>query len=164
MKARFALVLLAVCMISGCTFTGRLYPVQGPLSSQTPTPIFTAKMTGMLKPQTISAVLSNGEVFKGTWAVPTVKVRADSAAAGTPQLTSLASAWDTVYGQGFYTAHVLGTRFFAQTSLTGSQGNVLQVEMYRQEHGSDSDPHNAAPLDIKGVAKDSKGNIYKVVL
>ena len=91
-----------------------------------------------------------------------MKTRVQSAAAGTPGQFSLASAWDTVYGQGFYTAHVLGTPLFAQTVLTGNQGSVLQVEMYRQEHGSDTDPNSVAPLDIRGVAKDSKGNIYKL--
>jgi hypothetical protein len=31
--------------------------------------------------------------------------------------------------------------------------------MYRQEHPGDA---SAAPIDIKGVAKDDKGNIYKL--
>jgi hypothetical protein len=147
-------------MISGCQINGHLYPVQGSLAALTPAPIFTAKITGTLAPRTIRAVLGNGEIFSGSWSVPSVKTRAERAAAGTPQPTSLAREWDTVYGQGFYTAHVLGTRFFAQTVVTGSQGTVLQVEMYRQVHGDDA----AAPIDIKGVAKDSKGNIYKLVL
>jgi hypothetical protein len=161
-KLALCLALLCVCIISGCTFNSHLYPVQGPLAAQTTPPIFTAKITGTLKPQSISAILSNGEVFKGIWTVPSVKTRTEKATEGTPAPTNLASEWDIVYGQGYYTAHVLGTRFFAQTVLTGNQGTVLQMEMYRQEHGSDADPNSAAPLDIRGVAKDSKGNIYKL--
>jgi hypothetical protein len=92
--------------------------------------------------------------------VPSIKARADSAAVGAPQLTNLASAWDTVYGQGFYTAHVLGTKFFARASITGNQGTVLEVEMYRLEPNT----QNPGPIEIKGVAKDSKGNIYKLAL
>jgi hypothetical protein len=112
----------------------------------------------MVNPQTLSTVLSNGEIFKGIWTVPSVKTRAERAAAGKPQLTNLASTWDTVYGPGFYTAHVLGTRYFAQASITGNQGTLLQVEMYRLDTGAETDLLQA----IKGVAKDSKGNEYKL--
>jgi hypothetical protein len=162
MKTKLVLViaLFCVCMISGCYRYARLYPIQGPLASQTPSPIFTAKITGAFNSGNLSVILANGETFTGPWKALSVKTRAQNAASSTPEQVSLASAWDTVYGQGFYTAHVLGTRLFAQAVLTGNQGTVLQVEMYRQEHGADS----SAPLDIKGVAKDSKGNIYKLAL
>jgi hypothetical protein len=48
---------------------------------------------------------------------------------------------------------------FTRTLLTGSQGTVLQVEMYKQEDQRE----DATTLGIRGVAKDSKGNIYKLV-
>jgi hypothetical protein len=151
MKTKLALflALLSVCILTACSREVHLYPIQGPLASQTPTPIFAAKITGAFNSGSITATLANGEVFSGPWKMISV---------------SLASAWDTVYGQDFYTAHVLGTPLFVQAVLTGNQGTVLQVEMYRQEHGSDTGPNSVAPLDIRGVAKDSKGNIFKIVI
>ncbi|MGB9406332.1 MAG: hypothetical protein WCA89_02285 [Terracidiphilus sp.] len=164
MKTKFALIftLMSICLISGCYRYAHLYPIQGPLASLTPPPIYTAKITGAWNSGNLSVTLANGEVFSGPWKEISVKARTQSAAAGVPVQFNLASAWDAVYGQGFYTAHVLGTPLFVQAVLTGNQGTVLQVEMYRQEHGSDTDPNSAAPLDIKGVAKDSNGNIFKM--
>jgi hypothetical protein len=161
MKTKSVLVfaLLAICAIAGCHGYGHLYPIQGPLSALTPPPVFTAKITGAFNSGNISVVLADGEVFAGPWKALSVKAREQKANAGAPEQVNLASAWDTVYGQGFYTAHVLGTHLFATATLTGNRGTTLQMEMYRQEHGADT----SAPVDIKGVAKDSKGNIYKLV-
>lgn len=60
---------------------------------------------------------------------------------------NLAFAWDEVYGQGFFVAHILGKQI-GQGIFTGKQGTVLQLESL--------DGRN-------GVAVDNKGNIYKVV-
>ena len=70
------------------------------------------------------------------------------------------SAWDTVYGQGYYVSHVLGARLYAQAVATGNKGTVLNVEMYKA-----ANEHDVIPADaVKGVAKDNKDNIYKLVL
>lgn len=46
-----------------------------------------------------------------------------------------------------------------QTTLTGSKGTTLNLEMYRSDsHGKDE----SVPGPIRAVAKDSAGNIYKV--
>jgi len=156
-KLVLALGLFSVSLLSGCYRYAHLYPIQGPLASLTPPPIYTAKMTGAFNSGNLSLTLANGEVFSGPWKAISVNERAKRATAGDPGQFSLATAWDTVYGQGFYTAHVLGTPLFAQAVLTGNQGTVLQAELYRQEHGGDD-----APFDIKGVAKDSKGNLFKL--
>jgi len=53
---RWALV-LGVCVLLGCTDFARLYPVKGPLSTQTPVPIYVVRMTGKtINKQTISVV------------------------------------------------------------------------------------------------------------
>jgi hypothetical protein len=177
MKAKFslALTLLTAILISGCQSFGHLYPVRGPLASQTPPPIYPAKFTlvaNFSKPVTVGAhsndrqgklaiTLANGEQFQGTWKQVYEKAGTDSAAAGTIGANSMAAAWDTVYGQGFYTAHVLGQPLFVQTELTGNQGTVLQVEWYDL---GNSNNNGAAGFGARGVAQDSKGNIYKMVL
>ena len=75
--------------------------------------------------------------------------------------SDMAPLWDSVYGSGFYVAHVLGTRLYARASLAGKTGDSLKVEFYRPEGGGNSE---AVPIQgsVRGVAKDGKGNVYKV--
>jgi hypothetical protein len=56
---------------------------------------------------------------------------------------------------------VLGAHLFARTTLTGTQGGTLQVEMMSQPVETADARDVAAPV-IKGVARDEKGNVYKV--
>jgi hypothetical protein len=69
----------------------------------------------------------------------------------------MASEWDMVYGQGFYVAHVLGARLYARAEITGNRGTVLHAELYKPDKIEQQDI-----ASIKGVAKDDKGNIYKI--
>jgi hypothetical protein len=152
-------ILLAIFTMSGCSHTARLYPVQGPLSAQTPPPVLVGKITGAFNSGDLSVKLSDGEVCTGRWSVvhpPQVAKGENAAVAQT--MTGMPAAWDAAYGQGFYVSHVLGTRLHAQAELAGDRGTVLNVEMYRslEEHAE------ALPASIKGVAKDNKDNIYKV--
>jgi hypothetical protein len=114
----------------------------------------------MFKSGNISVVLENGEKCKGRWvasqAIP-VSTGPPLANGSTP--SNMAPIWDTVYGQGFYVSHVLGSKLFARADVSGCSGTVLQMEMYRSLGGPDE---NTA-LDIRGIAKDNKENIYKVV-
>ncbi len=159
MKSKLVFVLLAVSILTSCRATGRLYPVQGPLSTQTPTPILLAKVTGAFNSGNISVVLADGEVCKGRWAtVPRVQVPKDVATVNSAPSTAMSSIWDTVYGSGFYVSHVLGTRLYVQAVIPGNRGTVLNLEMYRPEE-RESNIIGA----IKGVAKDNKNNIYKLV-
>ncbi len=65
----------------------------------------------------------------------------------------MSAIWDTVYGQGYFVSHVLGKLYYARGSITGSRGTVLDVEFYKPDGES---------RHIFGVAKDSKGNVYKM--
>jgi hypothetical protein len=62
-----------------------------------------------------------------------------------PQL-NLGFAWDAIYGQGYFVAHLLG-QSCGHSVMTGSKGTVLQVEFNFP----------------RGVAIDNKGNLYKLV-
>lgn len=150
--------LLCVSILSGCTATARLYPVQGPLSTQTPPPVYVGKMTDGLHSGAFSAVLNDGEVFKGRWELVRRPNNAkDAAATGAPSAGSMSAEWDLVFGQGFYVAHVLGARLYGRAELTGSRGTILNVELYKSDNAKED-----APGSVKGVAKDNKNNIYKV--
>lgn len=66
----------------------------------------------------------------------------------------MASVWDGVYGPGFYVSHVLGNTNAGISRVTGDRGTVLDVEFLNGgEHAGSA----------RGVARDNKGNIYKLV-
>ena len=155
MKLKLCILLLGISLMLGCSRTYRFYPVQGPLSTQTPSPVLVAKLTGAISSGNISVVLSDGEVCKGRWAeVPRVQVPKGANTATAPA-DNMSSVWDTVYGSGFYVAHVLGARN-ARGTASGNRGTVLNLEMYATPEGEHT-------FVIKGVATDNKDNIYKVV-
>ena len=161
MKSHLVVVLSCVSVLAGCSATARLYPIQGPLSTQTPPPVYVAKMTGAFASGDFSATLNDTEICKGRWAqVSRPKASIDTAAAATnPPAENMSVEWDTVYGQGFYVAHVLGARLYAKAVLTGDKGTVLNVELYKP----DVPDHNNSPAaTIRGVAKDNHDNVYKV--
>jgi hypothetical protein len=143
-------------LLTGCYAKGHLYPVQGPLAAEVPLPILPATATGIFNSGSLTVTLPGGERCKGAWKMVNRKSNSGPQASAQPYV-DLASAWDTVYGAGFYTAHILGTRLHVHAALTGDKGSVLHVEIYRPDTTNE-------PVEIKGVAKDDKGNIYKVVL
>ena len=141
---RFALFLLTVAALSGCA-VAHLYPIQGPLASQTPPPIYKMIVGGVLNSGTLNATLPSGETCQGNWAL----LPQDD-----PTANKMSAQWDVVYGQGFFVGHVLGNAQFARASLTGNQGTTLDVEFYKPGQGS--------VTSIKGIAQDNKGNLFKL--
>ncbi len=162
MNARFAVAaLLFAFFFSGCMRTAHLYPIEGPLASQTPPPIYTGKITGVINSGSISAKLADGQQFSGKWQAKSANALAKESSAGVVPPFSLSAEWDAVYGPGFYAGHVLGAHLFARTTLTGNQGSALQLEMI-SEMVPGGDPKEPEPPKISGVARDEKGNIYRV--
>jgi hypothetical protein len=159
-KTRPALALLGFVLISGCQ-SGRLYPIQGHLVSNTPVPVFAAKVAGGIGSATISFVLSDGEKCKGPLKVAqTPPIASGAAATQDPKTNGLATEWDAIYGQGYYVSHVLGSKAFARAEASGNRGTILDVEMYQSEGALFS----GMKENVKGVAKDNKGNIYKLIM
>jgi hypothetical protein len=147
MKAS-ALMLLTAILVSGCTtrVPGHLYPLRGPLAAQNPPPILAVSLHGGLAaPLVISTTLENGDVCKSR--VTRVR-KADTSA------NQMAAQWDSVYGQGFFAAHVLGNYSFARSALTCPGGTTVSLQFYEARA---EDIQTAA-----GVAQDSKGNLYKL--
>ena len=64
----FSLALVALVFV-GCTAALHVYPVTGPLSAQTPPPVFPARLSVNLASHSgsFSTTLANGESFKGAW-------------------------------------------------------------------------------------------------
>jgi hypothetical protein len=154
-KLFLALLTAGMTLASTPTFGQKLYPVQGPLASQTPPPVFSGQIRrpmfgGALPTLLKSWTVANGEVLNGKCA--TVKASSlNTKTPGTPDSyppqPNVAFAWDAVYGQGYFADHVLGKKIW-QGIFAGDQGTVLQVEILDGLHG---------------VAVDNKGNVYKEV-
>jgi hypothetical protein len=158
MKTKLSLLLVLASLMSGCMAMGHFYPVQGPLSAQTPVPVYTAKLTGAFNSGSISVDIGEGQPCSGRWATAHTEPASNGPSGGAAP-NNLAAEWDTVYGQGFYVAHVLGAKLFARSRADCGNGVTLTIEMYRRDN-----PLENSPIEIRGVAKDSMGNIYKVVI
>jgi len=124
--------------------------VQGPLSKQSPIPTYAATMSGLFS-GSISVVLDSSEVCKGPWALASNTPQGTSATGVTP--IDMAADWDSVYGTGYFAAHVLGNKLYARATLTGNMGTVLHVEFSNESN---------KPGNTKGVAEDNKRNVFKV--
>lgn len=152
MKTRSLLLVAAFLSMLGCAVTARLYPVQGPLSALAPQPVFPGKISGFVNSGSVSFTLSDGETCKGQWTrVVPMKTSAGATISDAPGSNGMPVVWDAVYGPGYYVSHVLGSSLYARAAITGSKGTVLDVEFYKP-----GDNH------VFGVAKDSKGNTYKM--
>jgi hypothetical protein len=155
-KLVLSLATLCICILanSGSASAQKLYPVLGPLAAQTPQPVFKGQLrrpmfsVGSVFLLLKSWTASSGELLQGkpkTVLASSVTPAPATGAISLPQ-PNLAFAWDAVYGEGFFVAHILGNKF-GQGVFTGNQGTVLQVESL--------DGRN-------GVAVDNKGNTYKM--
>lgn len=146
---------IAVChnALFRLRFAGRLLGAAayvsglGPIAAMTPPPVFPARISAKFASRSggLSMTLANGESFQGRWKIETPGP-ADPASPD-----DLSGSWDLVYGPGFFTAHVLGNRDCGLAHITGSQGTPLTVQLC------------GAP-DTKAVAKDGKGNVYKLTI
>jgi hypothetical protein len=122
--------------------------------------VLTAKFTGVFTPGDFSATLGDGEICKGHFAVVPRDPNPKAGSPGARADEDLRSAWDAVYGSGFYVSHVLGARLHGRVVASGDRGTVLTIELYKPEI-IDNKVNTALP---KGVAQDNKGNTFKVVL
>jgi len=154
MRFRSALFMLLLILVSGCSKTATLYPVEGPMSKQFPLPVITATVDGITgNTGNISLVLADGEMCTGRWSsvAPMSVSYSDISAFGTAK-SGLSSAWATIYGSGFSIANLPGVNR-GEAMLVGNKGTVIHVEFYT----------GSGTASGVGVAKDNKGNIFKVI-
>jgi hypothetical protein len=161
MKYKLCFILSAVFVMFGCTRATHFYPVQGPLSSQTPLPVLNGKFSTGVKSGNISVVMHDGDTCKGRWTI----IRPSQSTKGSPttsvQTTNgMHATWDAVYGSGYYVSHDLGTRLYAQSVIPCAHGDSVAVEIYESDGGGSG----GASQSIHGVAKDSRENIYKLTV
>lgn len=148
-------------LLVSCHATARFYPVQGPLASQTPPPVLVGRVSGAFYSGSMTVKGIQGQVFRGRWEAVKRPNTSTTTPPSPPTDNEMAPLWDSIYGNGFYVAHVLGMRLYGRGSLTGNGGSTLKVEFYRPQEG-DGSAGNSGAGSVKGVAKDDQGNVYKV--
>lgn len=145
---------MVVAAIAGCSTTATLYPVDGPLSKQQPLPVLTANVDGIMgNSGGISLSLPDGELCTGKWSsIAPMSVGFSTATASGSTTNGMASVWTTVYGSGFSMRNQPGVNK-GEAMLVGNRGTVIQVEFYT----------GSGTANGTGVAKDNKGNVFKVL-
>jgi hypothetical protein len=153
-----ALALAGLALAVTPSHAQQLYQTHGPMTAQAPGPVFDGSKGGGTYGYSIKSDFArvksfgfvNGETLKGKpeW---TTASAADAQAPATsdssaPQ-ANLAAAWDLVYGQGYYAAHVAGNKVL-QGTFTGDKGAVLHVQSLDK---------------FMAVGVDNQGNLYKIV-
>ena len=143
------LCIAALCaVLGGCAAsqTVTLYPVSGPLSKQVPLPVIKATadgITGNTGPLTLT--LPNGETCKGQW----------SSAA--PQQVSVSSGslftmYGAAAGYSITAGNVPGVNR-GEAFMACDRGTTVQAEFFT----------GSGTANGYGVAKDSAGNVYKMI-
>jgi hypothetical protein len=142
-----------VFLCFGCSTTAHFYPIAGPISTQLPIPVIKAKASGITgNSGGISLKMPDGEVLKGTWSSIAPKHVNSSHIAMSGVGTGLTTVWTQVYGSGYTVGNVPGTNR-GEAMLVGERGTTMQVEFYT----------GSGTANGNGVAKDNKGNMYKVI-
>ena len=143
------LLVVTVFLLQACSAHIYLYPVSGGASKQRPLPIISGTVSSA-KPAVISLVLPTGQSCEGTWSRMTP---ADNAMIDTSQPSEavVAADWDRVYGKGYYLANVKGKERGISV-VKDSKGSNIHLDFF----------YGKLTPSIKGVAKDSNGNLYVV--
>ena len=145
MTLRLSLAFIFAGACTGCAVGAiHLYPIEASSVGQPQKSILSGTIIYAPVSATISFRLQDGEKFFGPCTF--------GSAAGVND--DLKATWDSVYGQGEYLAHVVGSGTHCTATLTGSKGTVFHIESYNE----------TAETPLKGIAQDSNGNIYKLGL
>jgi hypothetical protein len=155
MREKLAFLIFALLIFfSGCSTKVYLYPVAGPLSKIQPTPVLIATADGINgNAGNMSLTLPDGEQFKGKWSsIAPTSVGYSGVSASGSATSGMTYAWSTVYDSEFSVSNPPGVNK-GEAMIVGNRGTVMQVEFYI----------GSGTANGTGVAKDNKGNIYKVL-
>jgi hypothetical protein len=151
---KFLPAIFLTLVLAACSTTANLYPISGPLSEQRPLPVLSVEINGISgNSGTLSTTLPDGETLSGKWSsIAPMSYGMTTGVASGSATDGMNSVWATVYGAGFSAANVPGVNK-GEAMLIGDRGTVMHVEFLT----------GSGTANGTGVAKDNKGNIYKVL-
>lgn len=147
-------LVLFIALLSGCSTTATLFPVDGPMAKLSPPPVLNATVDGITgNSGNVSLTMPDGERCKGRWSsIAPMSYRRNTGSATGTASDGMTSVWGTVYGSSVSVGNVPGVNK-GEAMLIGERGTVMQIEFYT----------GSGTANGTGVAKDNKGNIYKVL-
>lgn len=140
-------IIVALSLLcAGCSTNVSFFPIDGPVASQRPLPELVATADGITSNSGgLSLTLADGQVCKGKWASAAPQFAAVSTG-------SLFGQYASVAGFGMSTGIVPGVNR-GEAFLSCSKGTTVQAEFFT----------GSGTANGYGVAKDSDGNVYKML-
>ena len=138
--------LVSTAVLTACSTTAMLMPVEGPMSQRVPVPVIEAKADGILgNSGNLTFVMPDGEGCRGRWA--------SAAGSGLSFVSgSLMNQYGTTYLQGYSISPGTGQNP-GQALLTCDRGRTFQIEFIT----------GAGTANGFGIGKDNEGNVYRMV-
>jgi len=156
MKLKLLSIFIPILIISltGCTTKAYFYPVEGKYKEMIPYPVIEATVDGIMgNTGNISLTLPNNEFCQGRWSsVAPIQVSYSNGSASGHVTNGMSSAWGTVYGSSYSVSNLAGINK-GSAMMSCDQGTVIDMEFYT----------GSGTANGNGVAKDNKGNIFKVI-
>ena len=143
-------IITLATILCGCSTTASLFPVDGPLAKMSPPSVLEATVDGITgNTGNIFLDMPDGETCKGRWSsLAPVHVKQSTASAS----GGMAALWATVYGSSYSIENVPGVNK-GEAMLVCNRGTVMQVEFLT----------GSGTANGTGVAKDNRGNTFKVL-
>lgn len=148
------LALILAVTLAACSTTANMYPISGPMAEQKPLPVLSVKVNGISgNSGTLSTTLPDGETLTGKWSsIAPMSYGMTTGTASGSVTDGMNTVWASVYGTGFSASNVPGVNK-GEAMLIGDRGTVMHVEFLT----------GSGTANGTGVAKDNRGNIYKVL-
>ena len=155
MKKLLGLLAISTGLLIGCSTTATFFPIAGSLSQAKPITPIIATVDGIWgNTGKISLVLTGGEACSGIWSSVAPTSSSANIGFGTASISSnMASAWGSAYGSGFSVGNMASVNR-GEAMLICNKGTTIQVEFFT----------GSGTANGYGVAKDSNGNVFKVLL
>ncbi len=137
---------LPIFLLTACSAAISMFPVEGPIRSETPNQVLSASAENVSSNSgKFSVTYPNGDQCVGRWA------------SIAPQLTS--TSWGSLFtqygaltGASIMTTNMPGINR-GEAIAVCSSGNRLQIEFYT----------GSGTANGSGVAKDERGNVFKLI-
>jgi hypothetical protein len=148
-------VLLISSFLMACSTSVSLFPISGPYAQAKQIQPIIAKADGIMgNSGKISLTLPSGEACNGMWSSVAPTSASANVGMGSIALSSnMANAWGTAYGTSFSIGNS-ATVNRGEAMLICDKGISIQIEFFT----------GSGTANGYGVAKDSSGNIYKVLM
>ena len=141
-----AMIVVGAGALSACSTTARLYPVEGPLSTQVPIPVVQASVNGIMGNNgPITMMMPGGVNCVGEW--------------------SSAAASQVAYGSGSLLG-TYGATYFSGVSISPGRGQNPGRAIANCTDGNQIDVEfvtGAGTATGFGIARDKRGNVFRLL-